>query len=136
MLDSSFPLAICFTHGSVYMSVLLSQFIPPSPFPYPCIHTASPSGLGLPKIYLDVFKYLPGISSKGKKINLSLVFSSFEQERSVFVLPAASILYPSCPEVNLSWRLAIMGRDGSFFLPQESRLNALSPRGLVPSLVK
>ena len=98
--------------------------------------TASPSGLGLPKIYLDVFKYLPGISSKGKKINLSLVFSSFEQERSVFVLPAASILYPSCPEVNLSRRLAIMGRDGSFFLPQESRLNALSPRGLVPSLVK
>lgn len=79
--------------------------------------TASPSGLGLPKIYLDVLKYMPGISGK-EKINLSLVFSSFEQERSVFVLPAASILYPS-PEVNLSWRLAIMGRDGSFFLPRE-----------------
>ena len=28
VLYSSFPLAICFTHGSVYMSMLLSQFAP------------------------------------------------------------------------------------------------------------
>ena len=33
MLDSSFLLAIRFTHGSVHMSVLFSQFIPPSPSP-------------------------------------------------------------------------------------------------------
>ena len=26
----NFPLAICFTHGSVYISMLLSQFVPPS----------------------------------------------------------------------------------------------------------
>ena len=32
-LYSSFPLASCFTHGSVYMSVLLSQFVPFSPSP-------------------------------------------------------------------------------------------------------
>ena len=25
------PLAVCFTHGTVYMSILVSQFIPPSP---------------------------------------------------------------------------------------------------------
>ena len=31
VLYSSFPLAIHFTRGSVHMSVLLSQFIPPSP---------------------------------------------------------------------------------------------------------
>ena len=37
LLYSSFPLAICFTHGSVYMSMLLSQFAPPSPFPC-CVH--------------------------------------------------------------------------------------------------
>ena len=29
--DSRFPLASCFTDGSVYMSTLISQFIPPSP---------------------------------------------------------------------------------------------------------
>ena len=28
---SSFPPAICFTHGCVYVSVLISQFVPPSP---------------------------------------------------------------------------------------------------------
>ena len=33
VLYSSFPLAVYFTHGSVYMPVLLSQFIPPSPSP-------------------------------------------------------------------------------------------------------
>ena len=31
VLYGSFPLAIFFTHGNVYMSLLLSQFIPPSP---------------------------------------------------------------------------------------------------------
>ena len=30
LVYSSFPLAICFTLGSVYMSVLLSKFFPPS----------------------------------------------------------------------------------------------------------
>ena len=35
VLYSSFPLAICFTHGDVYinMSTLLCQAIPPSPSP-------------------------------------------------------------------------------------------------------
>ena len=33
VLSSSFPLAIYFTHGSVYMSVLLSWFIPSSSSP-------------------------------------------------------------------------------------------------------
>ena len=33
VLYSSFPLAICFACGEVYMSVLLSLFIPPSPSP-------------------------------------------------------------------------------------------------------
>ena len=32
-LYSKFPLAICFIHGNVSVSVLLSQFVPPSPFP-------------------------------------------------------------------------------------------------------
>ena len=35
VLCSSFPLASSFIHGS-YMSMLLSQFIPPSPSPTPC----------------------------------------------------------------------------------------------------
>ena len=30
---SEFPLAVYFTHGGVYVSVLLSQFVPPSPSP-------------------------------------------------------------------------------------------------------
>ena len=33
VLCSSFPLAFHFTFGSVYMSVLLSHFVPASPFP-------------------------------------------------------------------------------------------------------
>ena len=28
---SKFPLAICFAYSNVYVSVLLSQFVPPSP---------------------------------------------------------------------------------------------------------
>ena len=31
LLHTSFPLAICFTHGSVYMSIPISQFIPSCP---------------------------------------------------------------------------------------------------------
>ena len=31
VLYSVFPLSICFTHGIVYISMLLSQFVPPSP---------------------------------------------------------------------------------------------------------
>ena len=31
VLYSSFPLAMYFTHGSVYMSILISQLIPPCP---------------------------------------------------------------------------------------------------------
>ena len=33
VLYSSFPLVIYFTHRSLYMSMLLSQFVPPSPSP-------------------------------------------------------------------------------------------------------
>ena len=36
VLCGCFPLAIYFTFGSVYMSVLLSHFIPAYPFPSPC----------------------------------------------------------------------------------------------------
>ena len=37
VLHSSFPLDIYFTHDNVYMSMLFSQFLPPSP-PLPHIH--------------------------------------------------------------------------------------------------
>ena len=36
VLCGCFPLAIYFTFGSVYMSVLLSHFVPASPSPSPC----------------------------------------------------------------------------------------------------
>ena len=36
VLHGSFPLAICFTHGSVYMPILTSQVI--SSFSSPCVH--------------------------------------------------------------------------------------------------
>ena len=42
VLCSSFPLAIHFTFGSVYMSMLLSHFLPAShsaPAPYPKVHS-------------------------------------------------------------------------------------------------
>ena len=31
--QSKFPLAVCFTYGNVYVSMLLSQFVPPLSFP-------------------------------------------------------------------------------------------------------
>ena len=37
VLYRSFPLAVCFTHGSVFMSILISQFVPPSPSAH--VHT-------------------------------------------------------------------------------------------------
>ena len=40
VLYSMFPLAICFMHGSVYMSILISQFVPRSPSPL-CSHVCS-----------------------------------------------------------------------------------------------
>ena len=36
VLCGCFPLAICFTFGSVYMSMLLSHFVPAYPYPSPC----------------------------------------------------------------------------------------------------
>ena len=36
VLCGCFPLAIYFTFGSVYMSMLLSQFVPAYPYPSPC----------------------------------------------------------------------------------------------------
>ena len=47
---SSFPLALCFTHDSVCMSVLLSEFIPPSPSPH-CVHMSV--------LYVCVSLFLP-----------------------------------------------------------------------------
>ena len=41
VLCSSFPLATCFTHGSVYMLILPTQFVPPSPSPL-CLHVHAP----------------------------------------------------------------------------------------------
>ena len=39
MLQSSLSLAVYFTHGSTYMSLLTCQFIPPYPsYPPPCVH--------------------------------------------------------------------------------------------------
>ena len=44
VLYSSFPLALYFTHVSVYMSNLISQFIPPSPsWLCPCLFSMSAS---------------------------------------------------------------------------------------------
>ena len=47
---SSFPLALCFTHDSVCMSVLLSEFIPPSPSAH-CVHMSV--------LYICVSLFLP-----------------------------------------------------------------------------
>ena len=68
-LDSSFPLAISLTHTSVHMSVLLSQFVSPSPSPtwahmsvlspcvsVPALHTGSSVLFFLiPSIYINIW---------------------------------------------------------------------------------
>ena len=45
VLYSSFPLAVCFTHESVYMSTLLSLLVPPCPYPtvLTCLFSTSAS---------------------------------------------------------------------------------------------
>ena len=60
VLYGCFPLAIYFTFGSVYMSMLLSHFIPayPSPSPYPQVHSLV--GLYLysclaPRFFMTIF---------------------------------------------------------------------------------
>ena len=61
VLYSRFPLAIYFTHGSVFMSNLIFQFIPSSPSPAPCPHICSlhlcfyscPSNSFICTIFLD-----------------------------------------------------------------------------------
>ena len=66
MLYSRFPLAIYFTHGSAYMSVLLSQLVPPFPFsPVStghftlCLHIYScPANKFISTIFLDSMNLL------------------------------------------------------------------------------
>ena len=61
VLYSNFPLAVYFIPGSVYMSRLISQFIPPSPSPHPmstypflCLHLYSCPANGFTcTIFLD-----------------------------------------------------------------------------------
>ena len=44
MLYSRFPLAICFTRGSIHTSIIISQFVLPSPPPpHPLTHPFSPA---------------------------------------------------------------------------------------------
>ena len=47
VLDSSFPLAICFSYGSIYMPMLLFQLIPPSPSLTEGRHVFQTSTIGL-----------------------------------------------------------------------------------------
>ena len=50
---SKYPMAICFTYGKVYVSVLLSQFVPPSPS-----HTISTSLFSMSGFPLLPCKYV------------------------------------------------------------------------------
>ena len=43
VLNSNFPSPFSFTYGNMYISMLLSQFIPPSPAPAVCISLFSAS---------------------------------------------------------------------------------------------
>ena len=61
VLNSNFPLAICFTYGNVCVSALCSQFFPSSPFPVCphicslCLHLYScPSNRFTNTIFLDI----------------------------------------------------------------------------------
>ena len=53
VLCSFFPLAICFTFGSVYMSMLLFFFVPAYPSPSPCPQVHSLHLLFIPVLPLD-----------------------------------------------------------------------------------
>ena len=60
VLYGCFPLAICFTFGSVYMSMPLSHFVPAYPSPSPCPQVHSLVGLHLysrpaPRFFITIF---------------------------------------------------------------------------------
>ena len=63
VLCGCFPLAIYFTFGSVYMSMLLSHFVPAYPSPSPCPQVHSLVGLHLyfhpaPRFFITFFFFL------------------------------------------------------------------------------
>ena len=65
VLYSRFPLTICFTHGSVYMSILISQFVTPSSSPLvsTCLFSMS-SSLLLSCKYFHLYHFIPCILKK------------------------------------------------------------------------
>ena len=73
MLDSSFPLALCFTHWQVYMSKLFSQLIPPSP----------PPPVSMPVSLLDMFFKRPFWLLYGNQIDWRLRGTRVEVESPV-----------------------------------------------------
>ena len=76
VLYSSFLLAIYFAHGSVYTSVLLSQFVPPSPFPAVSTSLLSNSvSLFLPFRLVHQYHFLK-LDSTYKWYHIIFVFSS------------------------------------------------------------
>ena len=70
VLHSSFPLAIYFTHGRVYMPMLLSQFIP---YPVPPFILASLGPLPFHRVYGQLIKSPPK-EKQTKCINVKLIW--------------------------------------------------------------
>ena len=52
MLSSNFPLVIYFTHGNAYISMLLSQFVLPSPYP-----NVVPGGLNFVVVVVVIYLF-------------------------------------------------------------------------------
>ena len=95
MLYSSFPPAIYFTHADAYISILLSQFVPPS-FPH-CAH----------KSFLNICVSIPAL-----QIGLSVPFSRlhtyaliYDIRTTTFKVPILIWIWHTCkrnPKTHLS----------------------------------
>ena len=68
VLYRGFPLAVYFTHGHVYMSVLLFQFIPPSP---PAVST-SPFDVCISILFLQIGSAVALFSTLHMRVNIKM----------------------------------------------------------------
>ena len=98
VLYSSFPLAICFTHGSVYMSLLLSQFAPPSPFPC-CVHQSVEPAFDCLSLLFGLPEFAPYLRLEG---NCAHYVTLAGKERSSEHLGEENIVLERVPQCFLA----------------------------------
>ena len=104
VLWSSFPLAIHFKSGSVYMSILLSHFVPASPSP-PCpqVHSLCPHRYSCPALGSSVrfFRFHTCMLAYSICFSPSELLHSVWDSRSIHLITNNSISFPFMANTSL-----------------------------------